>query len=394
MKKLLSLLISVCFIFSLCGCNNHLSDSGAETLEFAQQDDRLDIDDGLFDDDENFFIGSWLSYIELLPADFDGNETSYRDYVKEMGKRLSEYGVTDLFVQVRPFCDAIYVSDLAVSSAAVTGKQGTKLPFDFLSVIIEEMKNLNINIHGWINPFRVQSTLDMKSLSEENIAKKWYDSKSGNVKEAAGGLYLNPASRDVHTLLCDTVKELLSSYDLKGIHIDDYFYPTDDEGFDESEYKAYKAGGGNLDLHSYRREVISSLVKSLYTTVKSFGEDKIFSVSPSADIEKNQNVLFADVKRWSAEEDFCDMIIPQIYFGFENESKPFYETASLWRDIVTGSVKLCAGLAAYKEGKEDGFAGKGKNEWVENTDIISRQIECARKLGYSGICYYSVSYMN
>lgn len=393
MKKLL-LLVLVCFIFSLCGCNNHISPEGGETLNIAEQDDLLDIDDGLFDDDEKFFIGSWLSYIELLPVGFDGKETSYRSYIKEIGERLRKYGVTDLFVQVRPFCDAIYVSDISVTSAAVAGIQGGKLPFDFLSVIIEEMKSININVHAWINPLRVQSTFDITKLSERNIAKKWYADKNGNVKEAAGGLYLNPASKDVHTLLCDTVKELLASYDLKGIHIDDYFYPTDDVSFDESEYKAYKSAGGTLDLYSYRREVISALVKSLYTTVKSFGEDKVFSVSPSADIQKNQNVLFADVKRWASEDGFCDMIIPQIYFGFENESKPFYETACLWKETVTNSSKLCAGLAVYKEGKEDCFAGKGKNEWVENNGIISRQIECVKELGYSGISFYSVSYMN
>lgn len=394
MKKLLSVLMLISLIFSLCSCSNHISDDPGETLEFAQQDDRLDIDDGLFDDDENFFVGSWLSYIELLPVGFDGSEKSYRSYIDDIGERLSEWKVTDLFVQVRPFCDAIYPSELSVSSSAVVGVQGEKLPFDFLSVIIEEMKEKNINVHGWINPLRVQNVFDLSKLSDDNIAKKWYTEGSLNVKEASGGLYLNPASRQVHTLLTDTVKELMSNYDLKGIHIDDYFYPTDDISFDVEEYASYTERGGSLELSSYRREVISSVVKALYDTVKTFGDDKLFSVSPSADIEKNQNVLFADVKRWGSEEGFCDMIIPQIYFGFENDSKPFYETASLWRNTVTNSSQLCVGLASYKVGKEDRFAGKGKDEWKENENIISDQIKCAKELGYSGVCYYSVSYIN
>ena len=394
MKRLLSLLVVISVVFSFSGCNIQGTQGARETLDIAQQDDRLDINEGLFEDEEGFFAGAWLSYIELLPVSFDGKEKTYRSYIEEIGKKLVNNSVTDLFVQVRPFCDAIYPSELSVPSSAVVGVQGKKLPFDFLSVIIDEMKKKNINVHAWINPLRVQNVFELSKLSDENIAKKWYLEKSINVKEAAGGLYLNPASSQVHTLLTDTVKELMRSYDLKGIHIDDYFYPTDEVSFDDKEYASYKSKGGTLDLYSYRREVISTLVSALYSTVKTFGKDKIFSVSPSADIEKNQNVLFADVKRWSSEDGFCDMIIPQIYFGFENETKPFDETASLWRKMVANSSKLCIGLALYKEGKEDEFAGKGRNEWLESSDIITRQIECARKLGCDGICYYSVSYMN
>lgn len=394
MKKWFALIVCFSFLFCLCSCNNHISDEDIETLNFAGQEDLVEIDDGIFDDNDEFFIGSWLSYIELIPAGFDGNEESYRDYINSLAEKMKKYAVTDLFLQIRPFCDAVYPSEYAVSSSCVTGVQGGELPFDFLSVIIEVMKEKNIGVHGWINPLRVQNTSDLSKLSDDNIAKKWYDENSINVKEAAGGLYLNPASKDVHILLCDVVKELLTSYDLKGIHIDDYFYPTDEESFDKEEYEKYSLNGGNLDLQSYRREIISTLVKNLYSTVKSFGEDKIFSISPSADIEKNQNVLFADVKRWSSEDGFCDMIIPQIYFGFENETKPFWEIASLWKKTVTNKSKLCCGLALYKIGKEDAFAGKGKDEWKENKNIIERQIETAKKLGYSGVCFYSVTYMN
>ena len=42
-------------------------------------------------------------------------------------------------------------------------------------------------------------------------------------------------------------------------------------------------------------------------------------------------------------------------------------------------VTLRVGLSPYKSGNTDQYAGSGQNEWVENTDIIARQIDLARQ---------------
>ena len=97
----------------------------------------------------------------------------------------------------------------------------------------------------------------------------------------------------------------------------------------------------------------------------------IFSISPSADIEKCKNVFFCDVEKWCREEGFVDLIIPQIYYGFENETMPFEEIVNEWLSVEKDeNVKLYFGLAVYKCGATDENAGSGKNEWKENNDII------------------------
>ena len=42
-------------------------------------------------------------------------------------------------------------------------------------------------------------------------------------------------------------------------------------------------------------------------------------------------------------------------------------------------VSLRIGLAAYKAGNTDRYAGNGANEWVENNNIIARQINLSRQ---------------
>lgn len=90
--------------------------------------------------------------------------------------------------------------------------------------------------------------------------------------------------------------------------------------------------------------------------------------------------------------------MPQLYYGFENKTLPFEKTAKDWKDLVSkgGKVKLYAGLALYKCGLEDKYAGEesdkkdtGRYEWINRSDIISRQINTVRQLNYSGIVFYS-----
>ena len=128
--------------------------------------------------------------------------------------------------------------------------------------------------------------------------------------------------------------------------------------------------------------------------MKSFGADKIFSVSPCGDIDKNYNHLYADVYAW-CRGGYCDIILPQIYFGFNNETLPFADCLERWLSIADGEkVKIIPGLALYKCGKEDVFAGKGYGEWQLHSDIIKRQVIHLREKGCIGFALYSSSYIN
>ena len=74
--------------------------------------------------------------------------------------------------------------------------------------------------------------------------------------------------------------------------------------------------------------------------------------------------------------------MPQIYFGFNNSACPYNETVAKWNRIITNkSIKLYIGLAPYKIGVSDSYAGSGKDEWLNNSDILSRQVASAR--GYA-----------
>lgn len=342
---------------------------------------------------ENEFRGVWLSYYELNVTDGRDTEESYREYITSLCNTYISFGITDVFAQVRPYGDAVYKSSLFPTSEYAADTQGGELPFDLLSIICQVCASYGIKVHAWINPYRVAADEDISALSQNNIARQWYGDGTDDVSVVSGKIYFNPASERAQNLVIEGAREILLNYPVAGIHIDDYFYPPSCGNFDSFSYKNYTLSGGKLALDDWRRENVNTLVKGLYNCVKSVSADKIFSISPSGNINKNFTELYADTSLWCG-GGYADMIIPQLYFGFKHSTHPFDEALSQWLSLKGENVKMVIGLALYKSGQEDAYAGDGKTEWLTDTDIIKRQVELIRKTEADGFCLFSTSDIN
>ena len=331
---------------------------------------------------EDYIVGMWLSYAEvdrLLTGDFK------KDYAVVLND-CKRVGVTDIFVHVRAFCDSIYPSELfPLRETAVKD-------FDVLEAMIKLTHDAGIRFHAWINPYRVRvGDEDITKLDKASPARIWSeDSTAKNNVCFWNGIYLNPSSYEVRRLIIDGIREVLRKYKVDGIHFDDYFYPTVEPDFDSQSYSDYVASVNEpLGLAEWRRANVNQLISSVYTAVKFFDNDLIFSVSPTASIENNKEKLFADVEVW-VENGCVDWIVPQLYFGFEYPDDEFQFDNLLvdWLKIKRGEdVKIIVGLAAYKM---DETQAVDFREWQENTDILSREAAiCRKEKDISGHAYYS-----
>lgn len=341
--------------------------------------------------------GIWISCYDYISA-AGKTRSEYKAETDKMFKSIADCGFNTAFVHMRAFSDAFYESDIYPYSSFVAGTEGASLPFDPFKVVLESAKKYGISVHGWINPFRVSTKNDPSLLSASNPAKKILDggNSEGEVCILKNGIYYNPACVSNHKLILDGVREIIGKYDIDGIHIDDYFYPSTDKSIDSKQYSQYKASGGALSLAEWRRASVNSFVSSLYSTVKATNSNLTVSISPAAQIEKNKNELYADCALWLSSKGYADIIIPQIYFGFEHETLDFQSLLAEWAALPRNpQIKLVCGLAAYKCGKNDAYAGAGSAEWQENTDILARQLKCIRKnKNYSGFVVFSYKDLN
>jgi uncharacterized lipoprotein YddW (UPF0748 family) len=333
--------------------------------------------------------GVWLTYIELSEMLKNKSRTTFTNNINKAFDNIKELGFNTVYAQVRAYGDAYYNSSLFPSGIQYDGQIGGAMDFDPLAVMIKSAHDRGLSIHAWINPMRLGTDTEMKAVSSSYLYKQWYNDSNRRGKmvvKSGNNWYLNPAYSDCVDLISDGVAEILSNYSVDGVQIDDYFYPTTAASFDKS---AYSASGTTLSLSNWRYENVNRMVKKLYNTVHSVMPDAVFGISPQGLIENN-NPLYADVTLWCRESGYCDYILPQVYYGYENTTADYISSLNAWSRLVKApGVRLVIGLAPYKIGLSDQWGGKGKNEWVENNNIISRQMADAKKLGnYGGIALY------
>lgn len=335
--------------------------------------------------------GIWISYLEYSSAMMNKSAKAFRSTIGEYFDNVKALSFNTVYVQVRAFGDAYYRSELFPTGDRYNGTIGAKLSYDPLEIMVEEAHSRNLSVHAWINPMRHMTDSQMKGLSDSYTIKKWYNDsdKCGKyIVKSDGRWYLNPAYPEVEKLISDGISEIVSGYDVDGIQIDDYFYPTTAASFDSA---AYKASGTSKSLSSWRTDNINDMVKRMNKTVHSANSSVLFGISPQGSVSNNYDTLYADVKTWCSSSDCCDYILPQVYFGFENAALPYEDTIALWSSMTSsGNVKLVIGLAGYKIGAADAYAGaNGKNEWINNSDILSRQMKAAKKLSnYGGVAIF------
>ena len=342
---------------------------------------------------ETKFRGVWLSCYELSDMLSDGNEDFFRAEVEKMLTVCNSQSINTVFLQVRPFADSVYPSEIFPFSDYAMSASGKNPDFDILSVFIEMAERYDIGVHAWINPYRISYNTSLSELKKDSIA--FNEDYKDSVVCTDVGIYLNPCYDKSRSLVLSGVREILENYNVKGIHIDDYFYPLTEEKFDKPQYDEYCKQGGKLTFAQWRRENVNSLVSSIYSLVHSYGDDLVFSISPAGDIDKNLSSYYADVKLWLRESGYADIIIPQVYYGFEHEKMPFEQVAYEWLMLTRADdVDIWCGLAAYKLGTTDEFAGAGSEEWKEDSNIIERQKAYVDNSAYSGYVLYSYKYIS
>lgn len=331
----------------------------------------------------------WISYLEYQSVLQGKSKSQFTNNIKSVFFNIANDGFNTVYVHVRSHSDAMYSSDIFPWSIYCTGTEGVDPGYDPLEIMVEEAHALGLKIEAWINPYRIKGTSNTSKISKSSPAYKWLNSEKVVVLDS--GIYYNPADEDVINLIVFGVEEIVENYDIDGIHFDDYFYPTTAESFDKSYYNDYKSNGGKLKLADWRRQNVNTLIKKVYSAIKAIDSSCKFGVSPAGNMDQNYNALYCDVYTWVTSKGYVDYICPQIYFGFNHKSKPYLDVLSTFNDMITETdVELIVGLAAYKIGNEDSYAGEsGKKEWINGNDIIARQITAARQENrYSGFALY------
>lgn len=353
-------------------------------------------------DAEETFKGVWVATV--LNIDYPKKGTTDVESLKkqaiEILDRAEANGMNAVILQVRPSGDALYKSTIFPWSKYLTGTQGTAPEggFDPLAFWIDEAHKRNLELHAWINPFRVTKKTkndpshDYQSLAANNPARlhpEW------TVKHNDGNIYFDPGIPDARSLIVDGVAEIITNYDVDGIHFDDYFYPgTDFE--DSATYKAY--GADYKTIGDFRRANVDALVAEVHSMIKTIKPEVSFGISPfgiwankkdnpqGSDTRGLQSYYehYADSKGW-VEKGLVDYIAPQLYWNIGYEIADYAKLANWWNEVCMDSdVALYIGHGAYRTGNSD-----SSSPWY-GVDEIKRQLDYNQSLqSVKGSIFYN-----
>ena len=332
----------------------------------------------------------WVSYLEWARMDFSSEET-FRAGAAQLLDNCAGLGLNTILAQVRPFGDALYRSNLYPWSHLCTGVQGQDPGFDPLDVLLQEAHGRGLSVEAWINPYRLRSSAAVPpNLAETNLIcthPEW----TCTVGE---GVYLNPAEPAAAGYVVQGVAELVQNYAVDGIHFDDYFYPTTDEGIDAVQF----AASGVSSRTIWRRENVTALVQAVHDAVKAQDQTLRFGISPQGNPDNDEDQQYSDVKAWLAaggDHAVVDYLCPQVYWG-EGFTLSSGSTRFAFENIVpewlgyprAADVALYFGLGAYRIGVGDGGADPDAGTRWNTGEALARQVQFLREQNAGGWALY------
>lgn len=318
--------------------------------------------------------GVWVSTVSNIDIGQHTTDALYKKEITDILNRVQSLNMNTVFFQVRSMNDAMYPSELAPYSRYIKGMQGLGLDWDILRFVIDEAHKRGIELHAWLNPYRVANMITettkeemLATLHADNFAKQNPHLVLKQTNAAAGGqasFILDPGRPEVRDYLNDVIEELLVNYsDIDGIHFDDYFYVTTTQ--DSDTYTNYNPTNIS-SLSNWRRNNVDIMIKSVHDMIEDFNIEKDlhikFGVSPGG-IWANKSThtdgsnttgwqsyssLYADTRKWVKEE-WLDYIVPQLYWDFTQPSASFAVLVDWWADVARGTnVDLIIGLGFYR----------------------------------------------
>jgi uncharacterized lipoprotein YddW (UPF0748 family) len=361
------------------------------------------------------FRGVWVATVENidwpskpgLPVDKQKQE-----FIAILDKCV-ELNINAVIFQIRPQADALYDSKLEPWSEFLTGKMG-QAPnpyYDPLEFAVKEAHCRGLQLHAWLNPYRVRVAKPKSEASANHASVAHADI----VRKYGKLLISDPGESASEESFIDVLKDVVTRYDVDGVHIDDYFYPyvakdKADKNIpfpDDATYKKAVAAGETLKRDDWRRKNVDHLVQRMYEEVKKIKPWVLVGISPIGiwrpDNPKgikgfdSYTEIFADSRKWT-NEGWLDYLTPQIYWQVGAKDHP-YETLLAWwadqnvkqRHLWPGNFTSKIGVKPKKEELEKLKKEKKKPAppWT-SADIIRQITETRAIPGATGNVHFSM----
>ncbi|MBQ7632003.1 MAG: family 10 glycosylhydrolase [Paludibacteraceae bacterium] len=369
------------------------------------------------------FRGAWIATVANIDWPSEeavGNTERQQAEMIWLLDSLEAIGINAIIFQVRPTADALYYSELEPVSHWLTGKQGEwkkptpplpegkeiQTPYDPLDFTINEAHKRGMEVHVWLNPYRVNlAKTDTSMLCADHLLRRhpeWF-------WEYNKQWYFDPGLDVTREWICTVVEDIVDRYDIQAVHMDDYFYPYPvgrKSLPDEGTFARFPRGFE--DIREWRRNNVNLAIQEISETIHECKPWVEFGISPfgvwrNASVDStgsatqagltNYDDLYADIRLW-IQKGWIDYVLPQLYWEIGKKVADYEILAHWWANEVKGTkCKLYIGMAPYKLVHQPSAVSRQlsvkSNPWSQGNEIV-RQMRLNRTIEeISGECFYS-----
>lgn len=290
-----------------------------------------------------------------------------------------------LFIQVRKNADAYYESTLEPRGADIAPG------FDPLAYVIEKAHAQGIQVHAWMNTFRVWTAKEAPTDPAHivNAHRDWLNKDYDGQIRASEGLYLDPGVPEAREHIAAVAVDIARRYDIDGIHLDYIRYPSNKWGYSDIALARYRAQTGatgkpkpdNPQWMQWRRDQVTTLVRMISERVRAVKPNVKITVAtiPWGDCPsdfRNSSpyaVVCQDWRTW-VNEGLVDANVPMNYKK-ESNSK----NAQQFRNWLDGFKRWSGGRQVWV----------GIDVTINDANGIRKQMEAVRKSGLEGYVWFS-----
>lgn len=311
------------------------------------------------------------------PSNIYSAEAQQKELI-DILNQIQQANFNTIFFQVRIRGDVFYQSSIEPMSPFFLKniQSSYNIPYDPLEFVIKECHRRGIQCHAWFVTFPVGSKKQVQYQGYASVVKKRPDL----CKLYRGEWYLDPGNPLTQHYILSLVDEIVTRYDIDGIHFDYIRYPEGASKFPDKDTFLKYGQGQNID--EWRRSNINKIVKSIYTEVKQtkpwvqvscspIGRYK--TLNPQKGTWTAYESVYQDAGLWM-KEGIMDAVYPMMYY---NESD-FGRYVNEWEKESNGRF-VVPGLAAYRLMQTEG-------NW--ETSDLTEQMDFIRSNSSIGMAFY------
>ncbi len=307
----------------------------------------------------------WLATIGGIDWPHSYYASSQRDELRQMLDRLKRAGINTVLFQARVRATTVYPSVLEPWDGCLTGVPGRSPGYDPLQLCIDMCHERGMECHAWVVTLPV-GKWNAKGCQQ---LRQRYPAMIRRIGEDG---YMDPEQWQTADYLSRVCHEIVSNYDVDGIHLDYIRYP------ETWKLKVSRQQG---------RENITRIVRQINQVVKGAKPWVKLSCSP---VGKHDDLRRYRSGGWNARSAVCqdaqewlrqglmDQLYPMMYF----RGNQFYPFAIDWQENAFGRT-VAGGLGIY-------FLDPREGNWT--ADIVEREMNVLRKLGM-GHCHFRAKFL-